>query len=94
MNKKLKETIDSGSNVIVINEAKEDILYTVKEVATLIKTNTGYVYRLLDAGLLPCLKLGNRKIRKTALLEFLEKYEGMDLTNPENIVANNMKVIQ
>ena len=94
MNKKLKETIDSGSNVIVINEAKEDVLYTVKEVATLIKTNTGYVYRLLDAGLLPCLKLGNRKIRKVALLEFLEKFEGMDLTNPENIVENKLKVIQ
>jgi hypothetical protein len=35
--------------------------------------------------LLPALKLGSMKIRRTALLEFLEKYEGKDLTDPFNI---------
>lgn len=63
----------------------EDILYTVPEVAKLIKTNTGYVYNLIKAGLLPVLKLGNMKIRKSSLLEFLQKYEGHDLTDPFNI---------
>jgi len=60
----------------------DDVLYTVSEVSKLIKTNPSYVYDLIKAGLLPVLKLGSYKIRRTALLEFLEKYEGKDLTNP------------
>ena len=52
----------------------EDILYTVSEVAKLIKTNTNYVYELIKKGFLPALKLGSYKVRRVALLEFLEKY--------------------
>lgn len=62
-----------------------DELLTVKEVADILKTNTDYVYRLQKAGLIKFLKLGRLKCRKKALEEFLEKYEGYDLTNPENI---------
>lgn len=64
----------------------EDVLYTVSEVAKLIKTNPAYVYQLIKAGLLPVLKLGSMKIRKVSLEEFLAKYEGKDLTDPMNIV--------
>ncbi|HHY27182.1 MAG TPA: helix-turn-helix domain-containing protein [Desulfitobacterium dehalogenans] len=60
----------------------DDILYTVSEVAKLIKTNPAYVYELIKADHLPVLKLGSLKIRRVALLEFLEKNEGNDLTNP------------
>ncbi|QUH18698.1 helix-turn-helix domain-containing protein [Alkaliphilus sp. B6464] len=63
----------------------EDILYTVTEAAKLIKTNPAYVYKLINAGLIPVIKLGSKKIRKSTLLEFLEKYEGMDLTDPTQI---------
>jgi excisionase family DNA binding protein len=63
----------------------DDVLYTVAEAAKLIKTNPAYVYQLIHAGLLPVLKLGSIKIRRTALLDFLEKYEGYDLTNPNDI---------
>lgn len=69
---------------------EEDILYTVKQVSELIHTNPAYVYELIKAGLLPVLKLGSYKVRKTALLNFLEKYEGKDLTNPTNIVDLNL----
>ncbi|MGV8149664.1 MAG: helix-turn-helix domain-containing protein [Alkaliphilus sp.] len=65
---------------------KEDVLYTILEVSKIIKTNPAYVYRLIRAGLLPVLKLGSFKVRRTALIAFLEKYEGQDLTDPENIV--------
>lgn len=65
----------------------EDILYTVPEVAKIIKTNTNYVYELIKAGHLPVLKLGSMKIRRTALLQFLEKFEGCDLTNPHEVKA-------
>lgn len=65
----------------------EDVLYTVQEVSKLIKTNPAYVYSLINEGLLPVLKLGSYKIRKTSLLEFLAKYEGKDLTDPKDIKA-------
>ena len=64
---------------------ENNVLYTVAEVAKLIKTNPAYVYELIKAGLLPTLKLGSYKIRKTALLEFLEIYQGYDLTDPQDI---------
>ena len=66
-------------------EKEEDqlpVLYTVKEVAQILRTNTDYVQRLRKAKLLPFLKIGQYKVRKDALLDFLLKYEGFDLTNP------------
>lgn len=64
----------------------EDVLYTVSEVSKLIKCNTNYTYSLINNGLLPALKLGSYKVRRISLLEFLEKYEGKDLTDLNNIV--------
>lgn len=63
----------------------EDILYTVKEVAKLIKSNTSYVYELIDRGILPALKLGSLKVRRMALEDFLKLYEGHDLSDLGNI---------
>lgn len=63
----------------------ESVLYTVKEVAMLLKTNVDYVHKLRKAGLLPFLKLGQYKVRRQALLDFLSKYEGKDLTNPFDV---------
>lgn len=70
----------------------EDILYTVSETAKLLKTNSNYVYDLIKKGLLPALKLGSFKIRRTSLIEFLAKYEGQDLTNLDNIT--NLEVVK
>ena len=58
------------------------MLYTVKEVSKIIKTNPSYVYKLINSGKLPAIKLGSYKIRKEALESFLRDYEGCDLTNP------------
>ena len=69
----------------------EDVLYTVAETAKLLKTNSNYVYELIKIGLLPALKLGSYKVRKTALTNFLEKNEGKDLTDLDNIISLNMK---
>ena len=63
------------------------ILYTVKEVSEIMHTNTTYVYKLISTGLLPALKLGSFKIRHETLMNFLEQYEGKDLTNPENVTS-------
>ena len=47
-----------------------------------LKTNVDYVHKLRKSGLLPFLKLGQYKVRREALIDFLSRYEGKDLTNP------------
>ena len=63
----------------------EDMLYTVPEVAKILKTNKDYVYSLQRSGLLKFMKIGRLKCRKSTLEEFLKKFDGLDLTDPFNI---------
>ena len=67
------------------NEGMTPLLYTVKEVSEILKTNVTYVHKLRKAGLLPFIKLGTYKVREEALQEFLKKYENCDLTDPQDI---------
>ena len=60
-------------------------LYTVKETAKILKVNTDSVYTLSKSGKLRALKLGSLKVRRTTILEFLDKYDGYDLSDLENI---------
>lgn len=62
-----------------------EMLYTVPEVAEILKTNVDYVYKLQRAGLLKFLKMGRLKCRKSTLEAFLEKYDGMDISDPFNV---------
>lgn len=64
-----------------------DELLTVAEVAALLKVNKNKVHDLINAGLLPCLVLGRRKVRRASLERFLQVYEGCDITDPWNIKA-------
>lgn len=65
---------------------KEDkMLYTVKEVSATLGVNVHVVYDLIKKGLLPAMKLGSLKVRKKTLEIFLEKYDGMDLSDLDNI---------
>lgn len=63
----------------------EKMLYTVAEAAEVLMCNPNTVYKLRNAGLLPFLKLGRLKCRKEALEDFLKKYEGYDITDPQSI---------
>lgn len=63
----------------------EEMLYTVPEVATVLKTNVDYVYKLQKAGLIRFMKIGRLKCRKSTLEAFLEKYDGYDLSDPFNV---------
>ena len=72
-----------------VSQTTPDVLYTVKEVAELLKTNIDYVHKLRKAGLLPFLKIGQYKVRKQSLELFLERYEGKDLTDPFNVKELN-----
>lgn len=82
-----KVSVPTLSNIENLVDA--DMLYTVAEVSKILKTNTGYVYSLIKAGLIPALKLGSLKIRRQALLDFLQRYEGKDLSDPDDVKALN-----
>ena len=69
---------------------EDKILYTVKEVSTVLGINIHLVYDLIKRGLLPALKLGSLKVRKSSLEDFVAKYEGMDLSDLDNIKELNI----
>lgn len=63
----------------------EQMLYTVAEVAEILRCNQNAVHRIRNAGLLPFIRLGRLKCRREALEDFLKKYEGYDVTDPTDI---------
>lgn len=54
-------------------------LYTMAEAARILHISRGDVYRLHNAGLLRCLKLGSLKVRKEELERFMAYAEGKDI---------------
>lgn len=68
MTRKITQNIDKS----------EDLLYTISEVAEILKVNKNFVYKLVNKGLLRSTKLGCRKITRKALMEFLEQNDGLD----------------
>lgn len=62
-----------------------NLLYTVPEVAELLKVNTNKVYDLIRAELLTPLKLGRYKVPRSELIRFIETYKGKDLNDLKNI---------
>ena len=64
---------------------------TVKDVFEILKINVHRVYDLVRTGMLPALKLGSLKIRKSSLEKFLEEYEGMDISDVNNIKPLNIE---
>ena len=67
----------------------EPIIYTVKEISHLLRTNPAYIYKLIDRGILPALKLGSLRVRKDALEALLVNYEGCDLSDLDHIKPLN-----
>lgn len=63
----------------------DPVLYSVREVSRILRTNTGFVYALVNAGVLPALKLKSLRIRKESLDKFLMEYEGYDLSTLDAI---------
>lgn len=61
------------------------LIYTVKEVATLLHTSPNYIYELIDKGYLPCIQLQSKKVLKTSLEKFLIINEGNDLSDLNNV---------
>lgn len=62
-----------------------DRLYNVAEIARILNIGKNRVYDLVNSGILPSLYLGGVKVRSKSLENFLEKYDGYDLSDLENI---------
>lgn len=56
-----------------------DAIYTVKEAAGILRVGTHYIYKLINLGMLPYIKLGSIKIRESAINDFLNQYDCMDV---------------
>ena len=57
----------------------QDLLYSVPEVAKLLKVNKNTVYALIKKGYLKALKLGRLKITHAELMRFLEEFNGREV---------------
>ena len=70
-----------------MNDMNNNItLYTVSEVAKIIRTHKAYVYSLIKSNKLPAItNLGSMKVRHEALYNFLVANEGNDLTDPYDV---------
>lgn len=54
-------------------------LYTVAEIAEILKVNKNAVYELINSGELPAIKgLGRIKISEEAFINYIKKIEGTD----------------
>lgn len=63
-------------------EKLPNIVVTSAEAAEILRISKVRLGDLINAGLLQCLNLGSRKIRIAEINEFLEKWEGWDLSDP------------
>lgn len=61
-------------------------MFNVIETSKLLGIGKAKVYELIKKGILPALNLGGLKIRSESIESFLEKYEGYDLTDINNII--------
>ena len=61
------------------------LIYTLKEVATILRSSPNYIYRLIEKGYLPAIKLGSIKVLKSSLEDFLSINEGNDLSDLNNV---------
>lgn len=63
----------------------ETMIYTVKEVAKLLHCSPNYIYKLIECGYLPAIRLGSIKILKSSIEQFLMKNVGKDFSDLNNI---------
>lgn len=67
-------------------------LLDVAEVAKRLKCNRNTVYDLIKSGRLIGLKLGRMKVSTMELEDFMRRYAGHDLTDPQHVIK--LEVVQ
>lgn len=65
---------------------KEVIIYTVSEVAEMLHTSPNLIYDLIATGKLEAIKVGSLKIYRDTLIQFIETYNGYDVSDPKHIM--------
>ena len=60
-------------------------LFTVSEVAGILKVNKNFVYELIKYGHLKAMKLGSMKISYSEVQRFVEESQGKDFSDMENV---------
>lgn len=66
------------SEFSVVDVAEGDRLISVREAASRLGTNQTFVRKLLDTGLLSCIKFGRyKRISICVLSEFIREHQGM-----------------
>ena len=50
---------------------EDTMIFSVHEVAKMLHSSPNYVYKLINNGYLPAIKLGSVKVLKSTLLKFL-----------------------
>lgn len=68
------------------DNSEPPVVYTIQELADVLKTSRASITKLIHAGVLHGLKLGSMKIPAKEVDRFLSEYTGKDVTDPENIV--------
>ncbi|WP_333860139.1 helix-turn-helix domain-containing protein [Clostridium sp.] len=63
----------------------EDYLMSVSDAVKRLKTDKATVYELIKRGLLKALKIRSLKISNSEINRFLTVYQGMDLSDLDNI---------
>lgn len=56
-------------------------LFTIKEVAKILKTNVNFVYSEIDKGKLPYVFIGSKKVRENSLNEYIRSHEFISSSN-------------
>ena len=73
-----------------MNNISDSMIYTVQEVAKILHSSPNYIYKLIENGYLPAIKLGSIKVLKPTLESFLINNEGNDLSDLNNITKISM----
>lgn len=68
---------------------KDRIIFTVGEVAEILSLRNDVVIDLIDKGYIRAMRLHGQHITKKALLEFINKYDGVDIGNE---LYGNLKI--
>lgn len=56
-------------------------LFTIREVAKIVKTNVNFVYQEIDKGKLPYVMIRSKKVRENSLNEYIKSNELISSSN-------------
>ena len=79
----IKKVREDDENIFEYVEPK---VYTVKEAAKLLQVGINRVYELINSGALKVIRLGYIKVPAVEIDNFIERYTGKDLSDPNHIV--------